>query len=199
MFSEALNELIDAALADGELSDKERAVLHKRAAAEGVDPDELDIILDGRLAKMRKAAADQPAVQMPPVPPVPTAAPAPTPAPAPSSAPRTQRLGNVLTCPNCGAPVKSGSAVCSECGFAFTNVESNSSYTLLSQKLEAVDVAYRDKTSKFSLGTSPKTKEKVSIIKMFPVPNTRADLLEFLIVGNEEAPMLTLDTLSLAQ
>ncbi|MBP3285367.1 MAG: hypothetical protein J6M15_00285 [Prevotella sp.] len=54
MFSKELEEVIEAALADGVLTDKERAVLHKRAAAEGVDPDELDVVIDGRLAKAKK-------------------------------------------------------------------------------------------------------------------------------------------------
>ena len=54
MFSKELEEVIEAALADGALTDKERAVLHKRAQAEGVDPDELDIVIDGRLAKMKR-------------------------------------------------------------------------------------------------------------------------------------------------
>ena len=54
MFSKELEEVIEAALADGALTDKERAVLHKRAQAEGVDPDELDVVIDGRLAKMKR-------------------------------------------------------------------------------------------------------------------------------------------------
>ena len=54
MFSKELEEVIEAALADGVLTDKERAVLHKRAQAEGVDLDELDIVIDGRLAKMKR-------------------------------------------------------------------------------------------------------------------------------------------------
>ena len=38
MFSKELEEFIDAALADGTLTEKERAVLYKRSQAEGVDP-----------------------------------------------------------------------------------------------------------------------------------------------------------------
>lgn len=55
MFSEELQMLIDAAIADGEITEKERAVLHKRALAEGVDLDELDMILDARLVKRNQA------------------------------------------------------------------------------------------------------------------------------------------------
>lgn len=59
MFSEELEMLIDAAIADGEISEKERAILHKRAQAEGVDTDELDMIVDARIAKAKKAAAEE--------------------------------------------------------------------------------------------------------------------------------------------
>ena len=55
MFSDELEMLIDAAIADGEISEKERSILHKRAAAEGVDIDELDMIVDARIAKAKKA------------------------------------------------------------------------------------------------------------------------------------------------
>ena len=162
MFSKELEEVIEAALADGVLTDKERAVLHKRAQAEGVDPDELDIVIDGRLAKMKRQEDWL--------------------RPAPPKEATNQKYGNVLKCPSCGAQVVGGSALCPECGYAFSNVGANSSYEKLSAKLEAIEVAYRDKVS-FSIplyGVSNKVKEMANVIRMFPVPNTRADLLEFL-------------------
>lgn len=55
MFSDELEMLIDAAIADGDISEKERAILHKRAQAEGVDVDELDMIVEARIAKIKKA------------------------------------------------------------------------------------------------------------------------------------------------
>ena len=59
MFSDELEMLIDAAIADGEISEKERAILHKRAQAEGVDPDELDMIVDARIAKAKNSQEDK--------------------------------------------------------------------------------------------------------------------------------------------
>lgn len=59
MFSDELEMLIDAAIADGVITDKERAVLHKRALAEGVDTDELDLIIDARIAKAQNKAKAQ--------------------------------------------------------------------------------------------------------------------------------------------
>lgn len=103
MYSEQLEALIESAIADGVLTDQERAVLHKRAQAEGVDPDELDIIIDGRLAKMKKQEAMS--------------------RPAQPKESVNQKFGNVLKCPSCGAQVVAGSAVCPECGYAFTNIQ----------------------------------------------------------------------------
>ncbi len=47
----SFNELLNAALADGVLTDKERAILLKKATAQGLDPDEVEMIIEGRLAK----------------------------------------------------------------------------------------------------------------------------------------------------
>ena len=52
MYSEQLEQLIQSVIADGVVTEKERAVLHKRAAAEGVDEDEIDVYVDGLLAKV---------------------------------------------------------------------------------------------------------------------------------------------------
>lgn len=53
LFSENLTSLINAALADGVITVKEREVLHKRAQQEGVTPDEVDVYIDGRLQQMQ--------------------------------------------------------------------------------------------------------------------------------------------------
>lgn len=162
MYSKELEEIIDAALADGTITDVERKVLHKRAMAEGVDPEELDIVIDGRLAKAKKQEDWL--------------------RPAPPKQLANEKLGNVVKCPSCGAQVVGGSAVCSECGYTFSNVGANSSYERLAEKLEQINIAYRDKRSITIplYGVSAKVKEMANVIRMFPVPNTRADLLEFL-------------------
>lgn len=49
MYSKELNKLIKAALYDGTVTDKEREVIRKKAVSEGIDPDEIDIILDKEL------------------------------------------------------------------------------------------------------------------------------------------------------
>ena len=51
MYPKELEELIDHVLADGVITAKEREVLHRRAEAEGINADELDVLIDGRLVK----------------------------------------------------------------------------------------------------------------------------------------------------
>ena len=173
MLSKEFEEIVEAALADGVLTDKERAVLHKRAQAEGVDPDELDIVLDGRLAKMKRSEDWL--------------------RPAPPQNLANQKLGNIVKCPNCGAQVKGGSAVCTECGYAFSNVSANGSAEKLQAKLDEFNRRQEQRADSRGVASSLmhgigtafggdiKTyKAKMDIISTFPVPNTRADLLEFL-------------------
>lgn len=162
MYSESLEAIIDAALADGVLSDKEREVLHKRAAQEGIDADELDVVIEGRLAKKKK---EEDWLR-----------------PAPPQNLVNEKLGNVVKCPNCGCTDVAGRALCPECGYAFSNVKTNSSAERLAEQLAKIESARRGDllggiASGFGGG---KAGEKASCIQNFPVPNTREDLLEFL-------------------
>lgn len=174
MFSKELEEIIEAALADGVLTDKERAVLHKRAHAEGVDSDELDVVIDGRLAKMKKSEDWL--------------------RPAPPQQLMNEKLGNVVKCPSCGSQVVGGSAVCPECGYTFSNVKANSSVERLLEKLDDFNRRQEARTDNLSITGNIANvfmhntcKDKMDIISTFPVPNTRADLLEFLTLVQSRA------------
>lgn len=173
MFSKELEEVIEAALADGALTDKERAVLHKRAQAEGVDPDELDIVIDGRLAKMKRQEDWL--------------------RPAPPKEATNQKYGNVLKCPSCGAQVVGGSALCPECGYAFSNVSANRSAEKLQEQLDDFNRRQEERATSSiggwltaTMGTD-KSKHKMDLISNFAVPNTRTDLLEFLTMVQPRA------------
>jgi hypothetical protein len=49
MYSSKLENLIDLALSDGELTEKEKQVLFKKAELEGIDLDEFEMVLDSKL------------------------------------------------------------------------------------------------------------------------------------------------------
>lgn len=165
MFSEELESVIEAALADGTLTAKEREVLHKRAAAEGVDPDELDVVIEGRLAKMKREED-----WLRPAPP-------------------SDKFGDVKKCPRCGEPVEPMAVKCSACGYEFRGVEALKSSQRLAEKLEAIEEAYRGKKIEQDAGFGQKVdvtgsrvaREQVTAIKNFPVPTTKEDLLDFAI------------------
>jgi len=54
MYSEKLEELINAALMDSILTEKEKKILFKKAEEEGIDLDEFEMILDSRLFEKQK-------------------------------------------------------------------------------------------------------------------------------------------------
>ena len=149
MYNEQLEQLIDAALADGVLTEKEKQVLFKKAQTLGVDLDEFEMVLDARLVKLQKEQQ--------------------------SSAPKSNKLGDVKKCPACGAIVQSYQGVCKECGYAFENTDANSSAKKLAEMIK-----------------SAKSEEEVAkVIKSFPVPTNKADLLEFISTCSanaEESP-----------
>ena len=106
MYNEQLEELIDAALEDGVLTEKEKQVLFKRAQSMGIDLDEFEMVLDARLVKRNKAEHN---------------------AKIESSAPKSDKYGDVKKCPACGAMIEAFTASCPECGHEFANIAANSS------------------------------------------------------------------------
>lgn len=166
MYNEQLEQLIDAALADGELTEKEKQILFKKAQAMGVDLDEFEMVLDARLVKLKKAEEEK----------------------AASSAPKSNKFGDVKKCPACGAIVQSYQGVCHECGYAFENIEANSSSRKFSEMIDKLmregEEKKADKTFVQNLLTDRTTRyEKISTaIQNFPIPNTKADLMEFIII-----------------
>lgn len=54
MYNEQLENLIDAALADGVLTEKEKQILFKKAQAMDIDLDEFEMVLDARLVELKR-------------------------------------------------------------------------------------------------------------------------------------------------
>lgn len=53
MYSKELEEWINVVLADGIITEKKREVIHNRAKIEGVDPDEIDMYIDGKIISLK--------------------------------------------------------------------------------------------------------------------------------------------------
>ncbi len=117
--------------------------------------------------------------------------------------------GEVHKCPHCGEVLKSLDAVCPSCKHEITNKGVSSAVSSLMEKLNKIDAqkyeerkkedSFLKKTLGFDfrnkekeameederreLFESKKDEQKASIIQNFTVPNTKADILEFLIIA----------------
>ena len=141
MYNEQIEALISAALADGMLTEKEKQVLFKKAQSQGIDLDEFEMVLDARLVELEKAEK----------------------AKAAASAPKSNKVGDVKKCPNCGAIVQSYQGVCAECGYAFENIEVN----------------YASKELSNLLMKAKSEKDMATIIDTFPIPMEKGALIAF--------------------
>lgn len=170
MYSEELNKFIELILADDEISDKERSVLHKKAISEGIDPDEIDIVVDGMLAKKKRERASKA-----------------QPVSSPATPNPTIKHGDVNKCPSCGAVIVAGSVKCEDCGYVFRNITAISSRQKLSDLV--AEINQRDFTTSGLTGflgldlmkEERRDKARASAIYNFPVPTSKEDLLEFIL------------------
>jgi hypothetical protein len=177
MYNERIEQLIDAALADGMLTEKEKQVLFKRAQEQGIDLDEFEMVLDARLVMLQKAER----------------------ANAQRSAPNSGKYGDVRKCPACGAMVAALAGACTDCGYEFSGVESNLSSVQLYKKIEEIQERYALKISGITdatlMGDNAKwelRKQRALAISQaittFTIPNAKADLFEF--VTSMQAQMM---------
>ena len=176
-----IENLINMALADGEVTEKERAIILRKAESLGIDKDEIEMILEGKIALMKKEQAKQivPPLQQTQI-----------------TENKSNKEGDIKKCPSCGAPVQSFTAKCSDCGHEFRNIDSSNSIKDLIKQLDDAEVRARNTKSGGGLvgglmsmidGETAIEKRiyesKSSVISTFPVPNTKEDILEFLALS----------------
>jgi predicted RNA-binding Zn-ribbon protein involved in translation (DUF1610 family) len=185
LYSDKLEKLIDFALTDGTLTEKEKQILFKNAEAEGIDLDEFQMVLD---AKIHQIQSRKTSIQ------------------EKENEPKSDKFGDVNKCPACGAVVISFTSKCADCGSDYTNIEANASIQKLFKMLDEVESQRDDQITASSilgglfnngigggalssiLGGGNKTdKRKKEIISTFPIPNTKNDILEFLTLAFPKA------------
>ncbi len=168
--NEQIEKLIDIVVADGVVTEKEKEVLYKKGTELGIDPDELEIVLESKLYQIQKDA-------------VPTAPPLNA---TEQVKPKSQKKGDIKKCPSCGAPIKSFASKCSDCGHEFTNIQTLISRQKIYDELDRIEKEERGrKKSVFEkIGGEQEiikriNSRKSSLIGLFPVPNSKEDLLDF--------------------
>lgn len=97
--------------------------------------------------------------------------------------------GKIIKCPNCGELLASFQARCPACGHEIREAKVSSVVKEFASKLEAIE-AIADPTRKGFLRKklekdeiSEKEERKIELIRSFPVPNTKEDMLEFMILA----------------
>ena len=171
MFSPELENLIQATLEDGVLEKHEKAALVKRATAEGVDLAELEIYINSLLQKRERELENEKNVVR-------------------KQAEKEKKEAFGRRCPNCGAQVPPLTLRC-DCGYEFSTTKSVSSAQVLSDKIEAIlSQKYKesDPNSDIYIEEVRQRYQRVKeTISLFPVPNTKEDIIEFLALSAPNA------------
>ncbi|MFZ9613156.1 MAG: hypothetical protein ACO29Q_07715 [Crocinitomicaceae bacterium] len=186
MYNEQIENLINLALTDGTLTEKEKQVLFKRAEAAGIDLDEFEMVLDAKLYERTQSESKSDEI-------------------VEEVAQKSDKLGDIKKCPACGGMVGAFIAICEDCGHEFLNVEATNSTQKLYNELIRVEEeernrpkpssGFRSLTSLISGENDPVAdmqlnarifKRKIGVVSMFPIPNTKADILEFLSLAVSE-------------
>lgn len=148
-----LEKLIDFALADGVLTEREKQVLYKKATELDVDLNELEMVVE---AKLHLRQSEKYKI-MPP-----------------STYPKakSEKYGDVKKCPSCGSELNSYSTSCKDCGYEFRNIGANYSLQKLSDSLN--NAKYEsDKESLINNFPIPNTKEDILELLFFIYPKTK--------------------------
>ena len=181
MYNEKLDKLIEMALMDGELTEKEKQVLFKYAETMGVDLDEFEMVLEAKLFEKQKSMEqEKPKTK--------------------EAAPKSDKFGDVKKCPACGSMVQSFQIKCIDCGHEFSNIESNASINKLFEMLNDAENERKDEgmsvgkalggmfANAYGLGGGDKVdSKKKTIISNFPIPTTKDDIVEFLSLAVPKA------------
>lgn len=147
-----IEKLIELALADGQLTEKERTVIINKGVALGLDEGEVELILDGKLYQLEASLKKS----------------------------NKEKVGNIKTCPSCGASVKSMTISCEDCGHEFSNVTANNSISKLLNNINSLQKYKNEQEEDFDI-------RKAEIINNTAIPNSKEDLLEFLTVCTSQA------------
>lgn len=182
MLSENLNSLIEFALADGELSEKEKQILFKKAETEGIDLDEFEMILEAKLFQIKQMQTQ------------------PKPIENINVAPKSDKFGDIKKCPVCGAIVESFSTKCIDCGYNFSNITANNSVQKLFDMINELESKRGDEetnplkafgavlSKSFGVSIGDRiNNQKKELISNFPIPNTKNDIIEFLALALPKA------------
>ncbi len=179
MYTDEIEKLIKFAFIDGKVSEKERKILVKKAVESGIDKDEFEMVLDARVYELNEKKVQHKEGTVPV-----------NEKPEPKS---------FLKCPNCRANIDSFSTVCEYCNCDVIGRDANASIQHLFELLNAAEAQRKEEpdtilgsignafSEALSDGPDKIDRKKIEIISSFPIPTTKADMLEFLSLAYPKA------------
>lgn len=110
-------------------------------------------------------------------------------------------VGKIYKCPNCGEVLKSFEINCPACGFELRGTRASNAVKEFALKLEAIEAKreYEKPRGIFAAAEarqrmSKTDEQKISLIKSFAVPNSKEDMLEFMILATSSMNMRVYDS-----
>jgi len=206
MYSPEIERLIEMALVDGSINEKERMVLLNKAEALGINKDEFEMVLDARIFELNKSVP--PSTESVPEPPK-----------------NAGSQPEVVKCPACGAMVTGFMIKCSECGTEFQRGQASASMTQFLNRISeleqnrVIENSGDASASRIGCGTlfkwtffwwiliplecinliknstrpanwTPTDIQKEEFIMNFPIPISRTDITEFMTLGLSKLHLL---------
>jgi tetratricopeptide (TPR) repeat protein len=151
-----IENLINIALADGTVTPKEREIIFRKAEQLNLDLDEVEMVLEGRISMLKSSSKNT----------------------------STNKAGDLIKCPSCGSQTDSFSTKCADCGHEFRGMKASSTIKELANKLELIEkeIQKTDVTDDFQQERLFEMirQKKSDIIRNFPFPNSREEILELL-------------------
>lgn len=88
--------------------------------------------------------------------------------------------GEIKKCPNCGEPLNSFKPFCASCGFEIRNTSASNSVQELARKIQEIESQRTTEKGNNAIIE----KRLTNVIGSFPIPNTKEDILEFMILAS---------------
>ena len=190
MYNEEVEKLIEMALLDGDLTERERQILLSKAESMGINLAEFEMVLEAKLFEKNKRDN--------------------------STVVNSDKMGSLVKCPACGAIAETFSTKCNDCGTEFRNISASKNIIHFSEKLDEIESTRTDtaassdkntgcfellkwimfwyillpiKIVQFFINRSKPPKwsitdtRKEELILNFPVPMSREEIIEFLTLA----------------
>lgn len=107
--------------------------------------------------------------------------------------------GEIRKCPNCGEPLSAFEIKCHSCGYELQNVKGSKAVAELAEAIAKLEATRPPQTKKHfwsssNMSVSPTDRSIANIIQSFAIPNTREDILEFMILASANIDTDVLDS-----